>query len=76
MKSFVLVYERPTGKLTSTEFPAGHRGEAFALRSKLQRTAGPETEVVVFHADDLQELRSTHQRYFASVGEMIAKQHA
>lgn len=71
MKSFVLVYERPTGKLSYEEFAPGHRPEAFARRAKLQRSVGPDAEVVVLHAEDLNDLRTTHRRYFERAGEML-----
>jgi hypothetical protein len=70
MKSFVLVYNRPTGTLTYREFPEGKRQEAFAWRSEVQRSVGPGDEVVVFHADQIEDLKATHRRYFEDVSQM------
>ena len=71
MKSFVLVYERDTGELSVEEFAPGQRSEAFRRRSVLQRSVGPNVEVVVLHADDVRDLRTTHRRYFESARELL-----
>lgn len=73
MNSYVLVYERSTGALRHEEFGPGRRVEAFARRLVLERQVGPGTEVVVLHGDSLEDLRTTHRRYFEDVGQLVAR---
>ena len=70
MRSYVFVYNRLTGDLRTEEFDAGLQRQAFERRLELEQTVAPDTEVVVFHADSLDEIRKTHRRYFMSVQDM------
>ncbi len=73
MNSYVLVYERSTGKLQHEDFGPGRRAEAFARRSALQRQVGPGIEVVVLDGESLEDLRTTHRRYFENVQQLVAR---
>lgn len=73
MSSYVLIYERSTGMLQHEEFGPGRRAEAFARRSVLQRRVGPGTEVVVLDGESLDDLRTTHRRYFEDVQQLAAR---
>lgn len=73
MNSYVLVYERGTGALQHEEFGPGLRTEAFARRSALQRQVGPGTEVVVLDGESLDDLRTTHRRYFEDVHQLATR---
>lgn len=73
MRSYVLVYERSTGKLESEEFGPGMRAEAFSRRASLERHVGPGIEVVVLHGDSLAALRTTHRRYFEGLQEFSTR---
>lgn len=71
MNSFVLIYERSTGDLEVETFGPDERSIAFARRLRLQRSVGPGTEVIVFHADHLDDVRATHGRYFENASELV-----
>lgn len=73
MNSYVLVYERSTGKLEHEEFGPGRSVEAFARRSVLQRRVDAGTEVVVLDGESLDDLSTTHRRYFEDVHQLVAR---
>ena len=73
MNSYVLVYERSTGALQHEEFGPGRRAEALARRLVLDRQVGPGTEVVVLDGESLEDLRTTHRRYFEDVHQLLAR---
>ena len=73
MNSYVLVYQRSTGVLRYEEFGPGRQAAAFARRLTLDRQVGLGTEVIVLHGDSLEDLRTTHRRYFEDAPQLAAR---
>ncbi|HEU0129871.1 MAG TPA: hypothetical protein VFQ85_02630 [Mycobacteriales bacterium] len=73
MVHYLLVYDRPRGRLLREEAFEDER-EALTERFRVERLhrADPDIEVVVLSAPTKEALRRTHARYFMSVGEMAA----
>jgi len=69
MASWILIYDRRAGHLVRHErFDDG--GAALVRRFELEREVPPDTEVVVLDGESLEDLRSTHARYFLSFQEL------
>ncbi len=73
MKSFLLVYDRQSGKLLDQqEYCPGDRAKALADRAarELALRGRPNVEVVVLYAESLDALKRTHSRYFKTLAEL------
>lgn len=65
MSSFVIEYNRRTGKVRVTEFGAGENRQAVRLRLELERErTSKDVEVVSLVSDSIDSVRRTHSRYF------------
>ena len=66
MSSFVVIYDRRTGKseVRSHSGPQAHR-EAFRERLALEaQNHNPDVEIVSLISDSLETIKRTHSRYF------------
>ena len=77
MNRYLLVYDRPAGRIIAS---AEYRSSAEALRARFdaERTYrhNPDVEVVVLGAESWEALRTTHGRYFFSLGELAQRMSA
>ena len=77
MKYFVLTYDRRSGDACiRAVFSADARAEAMGRRFALEATeaaANEDLEVVVLGAESEDDLRRTHERYFASAADLLSK---
>ena len=74
-KYFLVVYDRAAGRILETrEFPLSERERALAERAEhiLSKRDSPDVEVVLFGAESLVDLKTTHARYFKSAEEIVA----
>lgn len=68
MSSFVVIYDRRSGRSEVSEYngPDGHRA-AFAERLRLEaENHDSEVEIVSLVSDSLDSVKRTHSRYFAN----------
>lgn len=70
MKGWLLVYDRRAGRLMRSEEFASAK-LALTRRFEVEREVGPDVEVISFEADNLDDLKSTHGRYFFSGRELL-----
>jgi hypothetical protein len=74
MKRFLIVYDRPLGKLLEfKEFGESEAAAASAARleAEVRTRAQPDIEVVVLESDSLRTIKRTHARYFQTASEFI-----
>lgn len=74
MTHFLLVYDRPRGRLLREQAYDDHRTalvERFAAERK--HRGDPNIEVVVLSAESRDAIRRTHGRYFHSVSELASR---
>lgn len=67
MKQFLIVFDRQTGRLVELrEFEAEEEDKAFAVRfeRELAERSRPNIEVVLLGAESLEQVKTTHARYF------------
>lgn len=69
MASWVLIYDRPRGLLTGHE-RFGDSRSAMLRRFELEREVPAGTEVVVLDGESLDDLKTTHARYFLTISEL------
>lgn len=73
MTHFLVVFERPAGRLVRLE-PFTDPRAALEARFRAEREhRGSDVEVVVLTAESADALRNTHARYFSSVSEMATR---
>lgn len=63
MRHYVIVYDRLDGLLELRAFTTHE--DAFELRREREKTAAPDTEVVILNAPNLAQVLRTHGRYFS-----------
>ena len=75
MKYFVLVYDRPNGKLIRPPevYPDAQRHDALTRRFELERefVDRPDYEIVVLGGESEEAIRRTHGRYFKTMAELL-----
>ena len=75
MSYFVLVYDRPHGRLVRSpeRFTDAGRDAAMARRFELEREFAdrPDYEIVVLGGESEESLRRTHGRYFKTWDELL-----
>ena len=75
MKHFLIVYDRPAGKILELQ-PYSDVEEERALKTRFAREIelgqNPDIEVVLVSAESLDLLKKTHSRYFRTAGEIAA----
>ena len=75
MNYYLLVYDRPKGKLVigPVEYAGAEREKALLRRFELERefAAKPDYEIVVLGAESEAAIRRTHGRYFKTFAELL-----
>ena len=69
MKSFLIIYNRLSGKVDVQEFAVP--SEAIQARMAYEIHCKPDEEVVVLHSNSLESVKRTHSRYFHTVPELL-----
>jgi hypothetical protein len=69
MKSFLIFYNRLSGKVDVQEFAVP--SEAIQARMDYEIHSKPDEEVVVLRSDSLDSVKRTHSRYFHTVPELL-----
>jgi hypothetical protein len=76
VRSFLLVYDRSSGRLLDLVEYSEHEGDR-ALEDRFAREReerhNPDIEVVVLNAESVDALKRTHGRYFFTVQELAAR---
>jgi len=73
MNHFLLIYDRTAGRLLKLqEFPESGWDEALRQRNafELEEREHPNIEVIVLSGASLEQVKSTHARYFKSLREL------
>ena len=71
MKNFIIHYDRPAGRLISIrEYDASDGARANADLREQEASKPPHIEVVMLHAQTLDDLKRTHGRYFKTAEEI------
>jgi hypothetical protein len=69
MKSFLIIYNRLSGKVDVQEFAVP--SEAIQARMAYEIHCKPDEEVVVLRSNSLDSVKRTHSRYFHTVPELL-----
>ena len=69
MKSFLIFYNRLSGKVDVQEFAVP--SEAIQARMAYEIHCKPDEEVVVLRSNSLDSVKRTHSRYFHTVPELL-----
>ncbi len=69
MKSFLIIYNRLSGKVDVQEFAVP--SEAIQARMDYEIHSKPGKEVVVLRSDSLDSVKRTHSHYFHTVPELL-----
>jgi hypothetical protein len=76
LKYFLLIYERPTGRILEQRTYAEDeqvQAQKERLARELQERERPDIEVVLLGAESLEALKKTHGRYFKTMKELLAE---
>ena len=72
MSYFLLVYDRPAGRLRSIrEYPESEGSIAYAELDRLEAAKEAHIEVVILGSRSRADIEKTHSRYFLSLEQML-----